>query len=198
MPTREVRIGGVLLGILALGLCEQRAPAQSLDDRPVGIFLGYTFADLANPTPTDGRLHEQGLDFGVYVKQNHWLSWRAEVTAGGSILGPGDDYELGGPEFTAHTGRAVFFAHALLGRGSAGGGLFSTNGSGFAMAFGGGADVRVTSRVSVRLIDVDYLPGHFSGPTFEGLFTPPGPHITSWNNNRRISCGVIVRVGRKS
>lgn len=109
------------------------ARAQGLEDRPVGIFLGYTIADTLNPNPslmytgssttpvaTYGRMHEQGLDFGVYVRQNRWLRWRADITAGGEFLGPGDDYELGGPEFTFHAGRAVFFRACALWAGQRG------------------------------------------------------------------------------
>jgi hypothetical protein len=197
MPARAARIGGVLLGILALGFFQQDARAQGLEDRPAGIFLGYTFTDLASPDPTGGRLHEQGLDFGVYVKQNHWLRWRADITGGG-ILGPGDDYELGGPEFTVHAGPAVFFAHALFGRGSVTGGLLNPTRTGFAMAFGGGVDLRVTSWFSLRLIDADYLPSHLTGPETIGFFGPPGPSVTSWDSNSRITFGVIFKVGKKS
>lgn len=198
-----MRIGGALLGILALGFLQQGARAQSLEDRPVGIFLGYTFSDLASSDPTGGRLHERGLDFGVYVRQNHWLRWRADITAGGGIQGPGDDYELGGPEFTAHAGRAVFFAHALFGRGSVQGGLFDLSRSGFAMAFGGGVDVRLTSWFSLRLIDADYLPSRLTGPAYVGFFavgsfSTPAPQVTSWNNNSRITFGVVFKAGKKS
>ena len=57
----------------------------------MGIFLGYTIADTLNPNPTltytgfsttpeatYGRMHERGLDFGIYVRQNRWLRWRAD------------------------------------------------------------------------------------------------------------------------
>ena len=79
-----MRIGGMLLGVLGLASVEQGARAQSLEDRPVGIFLGYTFADVASPDPGGGRLHNQGLDFGVYVRQNHWLRWRVMLPPPGS------------------------------------------------------------------------------------------------------------------
>ena len=206
---RAVCIGGALLGCLAT-----YARAQGVEDRPVGIFLGYTVADTLNPDPTlsytgisttpaatYGRMHEQGLDFGVYVRQNRWLRWRAEVTAGGGLLGPGDDYELGGPEFTLHSGRAVFFAHTLFGRGSVGGGLFGTSRDGFAMAYGGGVELRVTSWFGIRLIDADYLPSHFSGAEYVSLFgspPAPAPRVTSWENNSRITFGVVFKVGPKN
>ena len=202
-----MRIGGALLGLLVLA----GAHAQGLEDRPVGIFLGYTFADVLDPTSnttytgtsttpviTYGRLHDQGLDFGVYVRQSRWLRWRADVSAGGGFLGPGDDFELGGPEFTAHLGRVVFFAHALFGRGSVQGGLFSPSRSGFAMAYGGGVDFRIASWFGLRLIDADYLPSHLTGPAYVGFFSSSAPQVTSWENNTRITFGVVFKVGPKS
>lgn len=201
------------MGILALGFFQPGARAQSQPDRPVGIFLGYTFADAFNPNGTTtgyayvgnvsvpvitySRMHNQGGDLGVYVRQNRWLRWRADITIGGEILGSGDDYELGGPEFTAHLGPAVLFAHALFGRGSVGGGVFSSGREGFAMGFGGGADLRVTSWFSVRLIDADYLPSHFSGLEYISLFEPAGPRVTTWENNARVTFGLIFKVGPK-
>jgi hypothetical protein len=212
MSFRTACIGGVLLAVLAPILC-----GQGLEDRPVGIFLGYNVADTFNPntnltytefssTPviTYGRMHQQGLDFGVYVRQNRWLRWRADVSGNGGILSAGDDYELGGPEFTFHAGRAIFFAHALFGRGSVGGGLFGVSRDGFAMAFGGGVDLRVTSWFGIRLIDADYLPSHFSGPAYNpvvnlfGPELPPPPQVTTWENNTRLTFGVVFKVGPKS
>lgn len=187
------------MGILALGLFEQDARAQSLEDRPVGIVLGFDAANLANPGPTGGRLSMWGGDFAIYVKQNRWLRWRADACVGGGILGPGYDYELGGPEFTVHAGPAVFFAHALFGRGSVEGGSLDTSQTGFAMAYGGGVDLRVTSWFGLRLIDADYLPSHLTGQPALSLFgEPPAPRVTVWANNARLTFGLIFKVGRKS
>lgn len=207
MSLRAACIGGGLLAVLAPILY-----GQGLDDRPLGIFLGFTVADTFNPnatvtytgfssTPvaTYGRMHQQGLDFGIYVRQNRWLRWRADITGGGAFLGPGDDYELGGPEFTFHAGPAVFFAHALFGRGSVGGGLFGESRDGFAMAFGGGVDLRVTSWFGIRLIDADYLPSHFTGPAYFPLtLSSPVPQVTTWESNSRFTFGVVFKVGPKS
>lgn len=211
MSFRAACIGGALLGLLAT--C---ARAQGLEDRPVGIFLGYNVADTFNPnatvtytgfssTPvaTYGRMRQQGADFGIYVRQNRWLRWRADISAGGGFLSAGDDYELGGPEFTFHTGPATFFAHALFGRGDVGGGLFGISRNGFAMAFGGGVDLRVASWFGIRLLDADYLPSRFSGPAYnplENFFGPElsPPQVTTWESNSRFSFGVIFKVGPKS
>lgn len=198
MPKQAARIGGVLLGILALGFCQQDARAQGLEDRPVGIFLGYTNTAVDDAASTGRRLYDHGLDFGVYVRQNRWLRWRADVSAGGSILGPGDDYELGGPEFTARRGPFVFFAHALFGRGGVGSGLLTPGRDGFAMAYGGGLDLRISSWFGLRLIEADYLPSHLSSPASVGFFGPPGPAVTAWYNNARLTFGIVFKVGKKA
>ncbi len=199
----------VLAAVFALELLGQGIQAQSLDDRRVGIFFGYTYADAENPSQSyvlgtsvipNPPLHMQGGHVGAYFAQNRWLRWRVDLTAGQSagFLGPGDTYVFGGPEFTFHAGRALFFAHSLFGHGEVDGGLFSTSRSGFAMAFGGGVDLRLTSHLSLRLIDADYLPSHFTGPLQENYFNGPTyPNVTSWNNNSRVSFGLVVKVGPK-
>ncbi len=181
--------------------------AQGLEDRPIGIFLGYSFTDTQNPgamftgngssaTPIYGRLHSDGVDLGLYVTQNRWLRWRADATSTGIFSGA--TYAFGGPEFTARVKCGVFFAHALAGYGEVNGGLFSTSRNGFALGFGGGVDLRLSSRWSLRLIDADYLPSHFTGPEYAVLFGPANPPpVTSWEKNSRITLGPIFKFGTK-
>jgi hypothetical protein len=182
--------------------------AQDFEDRPVGIFLGYAFTNALNPEPdvtqygppityTYTRLHAEGGDLGLYITQNPWLRWRADGAVTGFFAGTA--YLLGGPEFTARVGRGVFFAHGLAGYGEVEGGLFSPSRNGFALAFGGGVDIRLFSHLSLRLVDADYLPSHFSGDAYAGLFPPAGPvpKVSSWENNTRITAGVIVKFGKK-
>ncbi|HEY1756755.1 MAG TPA: hypothetical protein VGG72_15375 [Bryobacteraceae bacterium] len=169
---------------------------QSLDDRRVGVFAGYTFANAQDPDDSGLRLSFSGGDIGVYVTQNRWLRWTGDFTAAGNggILGPTILYGLAGPEFTKRTGRAIFFGHALFGYGEVDGGLFSANKSGVAMAFGGGVDLRLNKRFNLRVVQLDYLPSHFGGRP-ESIFGPTGPVVTSWENNLRVSVGVVVKFG---
>ena len=85
--------------------------------------------------------------------------------------------------FGAH-GRVFPFVQALLGgerlsAGVTGVGTGST--SAFAMAAGGGADITLTRRLSLRAIQVDYLFTHFSGAS---------------QNNLRLQSGLVYRFGR--
>jgi hypothetical protein len=63
------------------------------------------------------------------------------------------------------------------------------------MAFGGGVDAKLNSRFGLRVVQVDYLPSRFGGQT-EALFGTVGPLITSWQNNLRVSTGIVVKFGR--
>jgi opacity protein-like surface antigen len=72
-------------------------------------------------------------------------------------------------------GRVKPFAHALVGvgrikaRASFSGSTVSEAQSGLSMAFGGGIDVRVNKRVSIRVIQADYNPIRIEGETSNGI-----------------------------
>ncbi len=95
---------------------------------------------------------------------------------------------LFGPRFTLRTGSAEPFVHVLLGgtRGSfeaSVAGLsqkFSDNE--FAVAVGGGLDVKVHDNFAIRVGQLDYLRTNLAG---EGL------------NNLRYSVGVVIRLGNR-
>jgi hypothetical protein len=160
------------------------------------LFAGYTFADAENPSELGLRLSFNGGHLGVYVAETHWLRWTGDFMAGGNggILGPTIVYGLAGPEFTKRTGRATVFGHALFGYGEVNGGLFSANKGGFAMAFGGGVDVKLNKRFNLRVVQLDYLPSRFGGQA-ESIFGPAGPVVTSWENNLRVSVGIVLKFG---
>jgi hypothetical protein len=187
---------GAALALLLCAPLGQHLFAQGLDDRRVGLFVGYTYIDAENPNNLNSRLGFDGGQIGLYVAQTPWLRWTGDFAAGANagILGPTIYYGLAGPEFTKRTGRATFFAHALFGYGEEDGGLIAFKRSGFGMAFGGGVDAKLNSRFSLRAIQVDYLPSRFGGQT-EALFGTAGPFITSWQNNLRVSTSIVVKFG---
>jgi Outer membrane protein beta-barrel domain len=79
-------------------------------------------------------------------------------------------------------GRVKPFAHALIGAGriKAGANFAGTNTSssqnGLSLAFGGGLDVRVNKRISIRVIQADYNPIRINGET---------------TNNVRLGFGIV-------
>ncbi len=190
-----------LIGFALCLPCWQNLSAQGLEDRRVGLDLGYTFVDGPDVSTGSSRIGYSGGHLGVYVTQTRWLRWTGDVTVteNGGILGAAKLYALAGPEFTKRLEGATFFGHALFGYGDTeGSGFFSPHRSGFAMGFGGGVDVKLNSRFSLRAIEVDYLPGRFTGPPYVSIFaSPPGPKITTWENNVRVAAGIILKFGHK-
>lgn len=100
---------------------------------------------------------------------------------------------LGGPRLSYRkSGRLTPFGHVLLGaaRSHVDGKIegpsftvrFSDTSTAFAMALGGGLDLKLSKRVALRLIQADYL------------LTPFGDDT---QNNARISAGLIFRFGMK-
>ena len=107
---------------------------------------------------------------------------------------------LFGPVVSQNMGRYRPFAHALFGAISVGtnvsgvslGGLgipgLTLSDNAFAMAFGGGVDVRLRDRVSLRVGQFDYL---FTKHDFS--FGTPG--VATHQNNYRASAGIVFQFG---
>lgn len=85
---------------------------------------------------------------------------------------------LFGPQFRVRSGRVTKYAHALFGAYRAGGGVPGTH---FAMGFGGGVDVRLNRRFSVRALQADFIPVN------EGY---------RWKDHVRLETGIVFRFGR--
>jgi opacity protein-like surface antigen len=58
---------------------------------------------------------------------------------------------MGGPRFTYRSGRVEPFAHALFG------GVIGSDESEFAMAVGGGVDVKLSDRFAIRAVQAEYF-----------------------------------------
>jgi opacity protein-like surface antigen len=189
------------LTLLLLICCAPPSAAQQADEYPKNeVFLGYSYqsADVNTLTVKPGRTGLQGVNFEYTRNLNRHVGFTADFSGHlgreSFTSGPGevrhnrDQYNLlVGLQFRARSrSRATPFAHALVG-----GGLFrgfsavlqpSSNtyffddAKSFAMAFGGGLDVRASRRVTVRVVQADY------NPTFFG----PGRQ-----DNLRLSFGVV-------
>ena len=97
---------------------------------------------------------------------------------------------LFGPRYTFRKlSRVTPFAQVLLGGGrlNANSSTESVGENGFAMAVGGGVDLPLRRRFSIRLIQAEYLLTRFDRVTGEA----------SAQNNIRISAGVVFRFGSK-
>lgn len=69
---------------------------------------------------------------------------------------------------------------------------FRSTQNAYAMALGGGLDIRLSRVIAVRPVQLDYLPTHFSPLNLSGVGIP---NDTRWQNNLRYSGGITFRFG---
>ena len=120
------------------------------------------------------------------------LGWQASVAGnvtdmfqlvgdvGGQYKDGSSIYQyMAGPRVRSGLDNASVFAHALFGGSRVGGGGASQNG--FTMGFGGGVDVSAGDKLSIRVVQADWLPSRFSG---------------TWIKNQiRFGFGVVYKIG---
>lgn len=174
----------MLLAVFIFG-CAQLTHAQD-DERKVEFFGGYSYltTDLEEPdAPLDRFDNLDGFNiaatgyitkrFGVTGDFSAYFRNQTEDISGGTIRFRSRSFNyLGGPQirFPNHT-RVTPFVHALAGasnnrfayRATATGAStpavdVSVSVTDFALALGGGLDVRVNKHVALRLFQVEYNP----------------------------------------
>lgn len=173
-------------------------------DKPKAeIYGGYSYfrADLNESTTGVSPLNTNGWNAGVNVPFNRFLGvtadfsgqYKTESLASGTGTATGTLHEynfLFGPALTFRSAsRLTPFAHALFGEShlTASGSINSDLGSGsgsasddsFAMAFGGGVDVKVAKAIAIRLGQFDWLRTQ---------------HYNLTQNNLRLSVGVVIKL----
>jgi opacity protein-like surface antigen len=151
------------------------------------VFGGYSWAG--------GDFH--GWDASVTGNFNRWLGLTADFSGHYSAGEPVVVRErqrahhiLFGPRLSLRRKRVTPFAYALFGAvrfraevSAPSLNLFATGeDTGFNMALGGGLDVKLTRRVSLRAFQIDYL-----RPTFFG----------EAHNRGRLAFGLVLRLGRR-
>lgn len=150
------------------------------------IFGGYSYAGSGS----------NGFDVSIAGNVNSWLGLVADVGGQYSRFTDQGFTErirthsfLFGPRISSRKNHRVTpFAHALFGVSKLKtetdefGPLLSFSDSSFAMALGGGLDVRISDRLAIRAIQLDYLRTRF----FEES-----------QQKGRLSFGLVVRFGRK-
>lgn len=70
---------------------------------------------------------------------------------------------------------------------------FRSTQNAFAMAVGGGLDIKLNRHVAIRPAQLDYLPTHFSPLNIPGV--PFTLNDVRWQHNLRYSTGVVFRFG---
>lgn len=182
--------------------CASLASAQTPDEPKNEFFAGYSYnsADINTLTIDPHRTGQNGANIAYKRNLNRLVGFRIDASAhfkrdsqtlaGGQFSSKRDQYYfLAGPEFERRSDSSVTpFAHVLAGaalfRGfttlnTPTGNVFTfDDATSFAIAVGGGLDVRASERIAIRVFQVDYI------PTFFG----PGRQ-----DNVRVSFGVVFK-----
>lgn len=179
------------------------SPAQTPGGQPKNeFFAGYSYhsADINTLTVDPRRTGQNGvnLEYTRNITRHIGITGDASAhfhrdtssTSVSTFTSKRDQYFLlGGLQFKAGNGKRMQpFAHALFGaslfRGftsdirTSGNVYTIDDATSFAMAFGGGLDIRVNKRIDFRMIQADYA------PTFFG---------SGRQNNFRLSVGIIFK-----
>ena len=171
---RRIGVSVVWVSVLLLAL-----PASAQDYPKAEIFGGFSFASVDDPIDIE---REAFLGFQTSFAGNFNKSFGIVGDFGGHYRSPdvgSRAYEfMVGPRFTSRGDTATGFVHAMFGGVAFRGNRFSD--TGFAMAFGGGVDVKVSKRFAFRVIQFDYVPTHL---------------FDTWEHNIRFGIGVVFKLG---
>jgi len=195
--------------------------AVAQDAPQADLFFGYSFVryNSAQSVPAftaNGGIGTLAWNFNPYIG--------LEAELGGYHNGNINNHEfdtttfsyLFGPRFSVHRGRTVVpYLHTLFGGQNATTsiccvypttGTGQTTGSGsrlgysqhnFAMAAGGGLDIKLSKGIVLRPIQLDYLLTRFQAPNFNPNLIPPlsGPSSNRNQNNLRYAAGIAFNFG---
>jgi peptidoglycan-associated lipoprotein len=164
------------------------------------VAFTYSYAHSNAPPGGCGCFSLNGGSASVAIPLRHspWeIAGDVTVANGSSISSASNDLTLtvftGGLRYrpNLHLGAWQPFGQVLAGGAYASGSLIQAeksagtgSNSAFAANAGGGLDLRLNHRLSLRLVEADYLPTTFNNGT------------TNHQNNLRISAGLVVRLGK--
>src|SRR5271165_263390 len=167
------------------------AGANAQDAPKFDVFAGYSYVRENPGTSGVGSFNLNGGSASVAYNANHWLGGIADFGGyhANNILGTHVDGTLStylfGPRVSYHRdSRITPFGQALFGVAHIGGhsGLgFSSSNNSFAMTVGGGVDVKVSHRFSIRPVQVEYLLTRFNELSLGARD----------QNNLRVSTGIV-------
>jgi hypothetical protein len=206
----------ILLLAIVMATTAIAAQAQEVPRYEFGVTYNLMVADI--DVLDNETVHGYGLSFQTNL--NPWFGLVAEWGANHGASGPVTIQEfgslrtvpeidtryqtfLGGPRFTWRKSRFSVFGHYLVGMGNTKvedeANDFHTGNGEFAMGVGGGLDIFLGKKVSVRAAQFDYVPIHtdinarLSGR--DGVGTVDGKR-GGWQNNSRFQTGIVFRFGK--
>jgi opacity protein-like surface antigen len=182
----------LLLSVLVLGLA--MPAAAQWGEAPAGeVFVGYSYLRL-NPGENIDKINQHGWTGDLAINANRWLGVAAnfsghhrnvDLPSDNGLISTDTNVHtyLFGPRLSARGGAGEVFVHALFGGARLGGDIPSENA--FAMALGGGFDIKAGQHFAIRAVQVDYVLTRFD--SLAG----------SSQNHVRVSTGVVFRFGER-
>ena len=148
-------------------------------DSKVDIFGGYSYV-RSDPGFSLPAGNASGWEGALTYNWNNWLALKADFD-GHYCCDQTMHNFLFGPQINLGHGKVKPYLHGLVGgsHGTSTGG-FSDTVLGFAL--GGGIDVKWTDRISVRVVQADYLGTRYADAT---------------QSNFRLSSGLVFHFGKK-
>jgi outer membrane immunogenic protein len=185
-----MRLGVCLIFLSLFGAVSQLA-AQDLPAWEISA--GYTFVRTNAPPGQCGCFSMNGGNGAIAYRFSDYFSVAADVAAvrSGNVDGSNQGLTLTsyqfGPRFAVplHS-RITPFGEVLVGGAHASGLSYGSNGissNAFAATIGGGLDLNLTRRISLRLVEADYYVTRF----------PNG--LNDHENNLRVSAGIVLHFG---
>lgn len=190
----DVYLGRVLAVIVALTLFMALVPTAALaqDDTQskVDIFAGYSWYNPGGRIPTGGKIPSINKGFGVATSFNINRFFALAIDTSGHYR---KDINIGtvmaGPQIKLHSDHFVPFGELLFGVARLSPGGLPTY-TPFALAAGGGMDVKLAHYISWRVIQADYI---YTTYKLKGANLP-----TARLDGTRIQGGLVLNLGGNS
>ena len=209
-----------MLGVLALGLtfglCVHAADTPQAD-----LFVGYSFVRYNSAQEVPAFTANGGISTFAW-NFNGFLGLEAELggyhngninnhefdtTTFSYLFGPRGSFNRGGTLVpyvhslfggqNAHTSICCVYPTTGVGQPASPGSRVAYDQNNFAMAVGGGLDIKLHKHIMLRPIQLDYLLTRFQAPTFNPNLIPPltGESRNRNQNNLRYAAGVAFNFG---
>lgn len=177
---------GIFLALSAAVLISSTVMAQEEATPKVELFVGYQWlhpgATVPSPfhppnAPIGQKMGDIPQGGGASFTYNFTPHWGLEADYGGNENDNGSEHTASlGPRFAWRNEGVTFFAHTLLGYNRLTVPQVSTS-NGIGAILGGGMDLNIWRRLSLRLFEADYVWAHHNfsdevGPAFPDLRRP--------------------------
>jgi opacity protein-like surface antigen len=171
--------------LIVIGLVLMVSSAAIAQDAPKAeVSGGYEYVRISGGGGGAPSLNCHGGNGTLTVYPSKWFGLTADIGACratiSGVTGTAFSYVFGPKIAFRSSSRATPFVEALFGGARLSGGGSSTNG--FAMAIGGGLDVKAGNHFAIRIAQGDYVMTRFSGVR---------------TNNFRFAAGIVFLIGNK-